>query len=61
VCQQSALAVGYAFGYFDTKDFFKFGVFFFVAESILLFVFIPLYWPLLGLSLHRPARRFRLL
>jgi len=52
VYQQSALAVGYAFGYFTTKDFFKFGVFFFIAESILLLVFIPLYWPLLGLSLR---------
>jgi di/tricarboxylate transporter len=52
VYQQSALAVGYAFGYFNTKDFFKFGVFFFFAESILLLIFIPLYWPLLGLSLR---------
>ena len=52
IYQQGAQAVGYAFGYFTAKDFFKFGVLFFIAESICLLIFVPWYWPLLGLSLH---------
>ena len=50
IYQQSALAVGYAFGYFTPKDLFKFGVGLFFIESFLLLVIIPWYWPLLGLT-----------
>ena len=47
--QMSALALGYSFGYFTTKDLFKLGVSLFFVESFLLLVIIPWYWPLIGL------------
>ena len=50
VYQSAVLAVGYAFGYFTTKDLFKFGLAIFFVESFLLLVIVPWYWPLLGLT-----------
>ena len=50
VYQQSALAIGYALGYFTAKDLFKLGIGLFALESFLLLVIIPWYWPLLGLT-----------
>ncbi|HME45836.1 MAG TPA: SLC13 family permease [Syntrophorhabdales bacterium] len=50
IYQQSALAVGYAFGYFTPKDLFKFGLGLFFIESFLLLTIVPFYWPLLGLT-----------
>jgi sodium-dependent dicarboxylate transporter 2/3/5 len=50
IYQSAVLAVGYAFGYFSTRDLFKFGLALFVVESILVLVVIPIYWPLLGLT-----------
>ena len=52
IYQQSALAVGYAFGYFTARDLFKLGLGLFFVESFLLLVVIPWFWPLLGLSFH---------
>jgi di/tricarboxylate transporter len=50
IYQSAVLAVGYAFGYFTTKDLFKFGLCIFFVESFLLLVIVPWYWPLLGLT-----------
>ena len=50
VYQSAVIAVGYSFGYFSAKDFFKFGLVLFFVESFLLLVIIPWYWPLLGLT-----------
>ena len=50
IYQSAVLAVGYAFGYFTTKDLFKFGLAIFFVESFLLLVIVPWYWPLLGLT-----------
>lgn len=50
IYQSAVLAVGYAFGYFTAKDLFKFGLCLTVLDSILILVFVPLYWPLLGLT-----------
>ena len=50
IYQAATLSVGYAFGYFTTKDLFKLGLAMFVVESILIFAIVPWYWPLLGLS-----------
>ena len=48
--QMSALATGYSFGYFTTRDLFKIGVALFFVESFLLLIILPWYWPLIGLS-----------
>jgi sodium-dependent dicarboxylate transporter 2/3/5 len=50
VYQSAVMAVGYAFGYFSMKDFFKFGLAIFFVESFFLLIIIPWYWPLLGLT-----------
>ncbi len=50
IYQSAVLAVGYAFGYFSTRDLFKFGLALFLVESFLVLVIIPIYWPLLGLT-----------
>ena len=50
VYQSGTLVVGYAFGYFTTKDLFKFGLALFILESLLILAIIPVYWPLLGLT-----------
>jgi solute carrier family 13 (sodium-dependent dicarboxylate transporter), member 2/3/5 len=48
--QMSALATGYSFGCFSTKDLFKIGAAMFFVESFLLLVILPWYWPLIGLA-----------
>ena len=50
IYQSAVLAVGYGFGYFTTRDLFKFGLAIFFVESFLLIVIVPWYWPLLGLT-----------
>jgi di/tricarboxylate transporter len=50
VYQSAVLVVGYSYGSFTAKDMFRVGVFFTIAESILLLVFAPLYWPLIGIG-----------
>jgi len=50
VYQSAVLAVGYAFGYFTTRDLFKFGLAIFFVESLLLLAIVPWYWPMLGLT-----------
>ena len=49
VYQSAVLVVGYSYGSFTAKDMFRMGVFLTVVESILLLVFAPLYWPLIGI------------
>ncbi len=48
--QMSALATGYSFGCFTTRDLFKIGLALFFVESFLLLVILPWYWPLIGLA-----------
>jgi anion transporter len=50
VYQSAVLVVGYSYGSFTAKDMFRVGVFFTLVESILLLVFAPLYWPLIGIG-----------
>jgi sodium-dependent dicarboxylate transporter 2/3/5 len=50
VYQSSVLMLGYAYGYFDTKDMFKVGLVLTIVEGILISVLVPLYWPLIGLK-----------
>jgi len=49
VYQSSVLMLGYAYGYFETKDLLKLGIALTVVEGIILSLLVPLYWPLIGL------------
>jgi len=49
VYQSSVLMLGYAYGYFETKDLFKLGLALTIVEGLLLSLLVPLYWPLIGL------------
>jgi len=49
VYQSSVLMLGYAYGYFETKDLLKLGIVLTIVEGIILALLVPLYWPLIGL------------
>ena len=49
VYQSSVLMLGYAYGYFETKDLIKVGILLTIVEGIFLALIVPLYWPLIGL------------
>ena len=49
VYQSSVLMLGYAYGYFETKDLLKLGITLTIVEGIILSLLVPLYWPLIGL------------
>jgi solute carrier family 13 (sodium-dependent dicarboxylate transporter), member 2/3/5 len=49
VYQSAVLIVGYSFGCFEAKDMLKVGLVLSVVEAIILFLLVPLYWPLIGL------------
>ena len=49
VYQSSVLMLGYAYGYFETKDLFKLGITLTIVEGIILSLLVPLYWPLIGM------------
>jgi len=50
VYQSGALVVGYSYGYFSGKDLFKVALAVTILKGLLLMLFVPLYWPLIGLS-----------
>lgn len=49
VYQSGVLVTGYAYGYFDSRDVFRVGLWVTLAESLVLLLLVPLYWPLLGI------------
>jgi sodium-dependent dicarboxylate transporter 2/3/5 len=49
VYQSAVMIVGYSYGYFDARDVLKVGGFLCLVEGVLIILFIPWYWPLLGL------------
>jgi di/tricarboxylate transporter len=49
VYQSSVLMLGYAYGYFETKDLFKLGLALTIVEGLILALLVPLYWPLIGM------------
>ncbi len=49
VYQSGVLVAGYAYGYFDSWDVFRVGLWVTLAESLVLLLLVPLYWPLLGI------------
>lgn len=49
VYQSGVLVAGYAYGYFDSRDVFRVGLWVTLAESLVLLVLATTYWPLLGI------------
>jgi sodium-dependent dicarboxylate transporter 2/3/5 len=47
--QSPVLVVGYSYGYFDRKDLFRIGLWLTIVESLLLFLLVPFFWPLIGI------------
>ena len=47
--QSAVLVAGYSFGYFEAKDLLKVGLALSIVQSIILFLLVSLYWPLIGL------------
>lgn|SRR5487761_5684 len=47
--QSAVLILGYAYGYFRARDLLRVGSLLTVVESLLLFIIVPFYWPLIGL------------
>ncbi len=48
VYQSGVMIAGYAYGYFETKDMFKVGLWLSVIESLILLGLVAVYWPMLG-------------
>lgn len=49
IYQSLVLIAGYSFDCFTARDVFRIGLFFLIAESLLLLLIVPLYWPLIGI------------
>jgi solute carrier family 13 (sodium-dependent dicarboxylate transporter), member 2/3/5 len=50
VYQSTVLIAGYAYGYFRPRDLLRLGLCMSVLDSIQLLVFVPIYWPLIGIG-----------
>jgi di/tricarboxylate transporter len=48
--QSSVLVQGFSYGYFSGRDMLKVGLVLTIVEGLILFLLVPLYWPLIGLS-----------
>ncbi|HUI77275.1 MAG TPA: SLC13 family permease [Bryobacteraceae bacterium] len=49
VYQSGVLIIGYAYGYFRPKDILRLGLLLSAADSLLLLLVVPFYWPLIGI------------
>lgn len=49
VYQSGVMIVGYSYGYFETKDMFKVGLWLSIIEYFLLLGLVAFYWPLMGI------------
>jgi len=49
VYQSGVYIVGYSYGYFQAKDFFKVGAALTIVQGVLLVLLVRFYWPLIGL------------
>jgi anion transporter len=52
IYQSGVLAVGYAFGAFTTRDLLKLGAALIIVEGLNIAFITPLYWNLMGLTIH---------
>lgn len=50
IYESAVLVVGYSYGYFDLKDLFKVGGILTIVTAIILWLLVPLYWPLIGIG-----------
>ncbi len=50
VYQSSVMVVGYAYGYFTTKDLFRMGLALSIVDFFLLMLIVSFYWPLIGIG-----------
>ena len=50
IYQSGVYVLGYSYGYFQAKDFFKVGVVLTVIEGVLLVLLVQFYWPLIGMN-----------
>ena len=50
IYQSGVYVLGYSYGYFQAKDFFKIGVVLTVIEGVLLVLLVQFYWPLIGMN-----------
>jgi anion transporter len=53
VYQSGVYVLGYSYGCFDAKDFFKFALLLTVVQAGLMMCLVPYYWPLIGLNWAR--------
>ena len=51
VYQSSVMVVGYAYGYFTTRDLLRMGLALSVASFLLLLATVEFYWPMIGIRL----------
>ncbi len=49
VYQSGVMVAGYAYGYFEAKDLLRVGFLLTLAESLVLLLIVPFYWPLIGI------------
>ena len=49
VYQSGVMVAGYSYGYFRAKDLLRVGICLTVAESLVLLLIVPFYWPLIGI------------
>lgn len=49
VYQSGVLIIGYAYGYFRSKDILRLGLLMSAVDSVLLLLVVPVYWPLIGI------------
>jgi sodium-dependent dicarboxylate transporter 2/3/5 len=50
VYQSGVMVAGYSYGYFETRDLLRVGIWLTIVESLVLLLIVPFYWPLLGIK-----------
>jgi len=50
IYQSGVLIIGYAYGYFRSKDILRLGLLMSAVDSLLLLLAVPFYWPLIGIK-----------
>jgi solute carrier family 13 (sodium-dependent dicarboxylate transporter), member 2/3/5 len=50
IYQSALLVIGYSYGYFNGRDLFRFAICMTIIESVILFLLVSFYWPLIGLG-----------
>ena len=48
VYQSGVLVVGYTYGFFQSKDLLRIGLWLTLVQFLILLLLVPFYWPLIG-------------